>query len=164
MTNYIISYRGNSTKHKNTKIEASANSAHDALRNFWSQRFDDNNFPQENGDILDCDGNLVAAKGDDRFSYDGGYFVAAPVRDLIVGALINHFAGNANYSANAVNELIESLGVTNDQWDEVEQIVIDLNDKFEQLAVSSEGASMQDLEEIRRMEESAAKKIGYLYV
>lgn len=33
-------------------------------------------FPEDDGRIFDCDGNLIASPDDDTIDYDGGYFVA----------------------------------------------------------------------------------------
>ena len=42
---------------------------------------DENYFPQEDGSILDCDGNELATATDDTIDYDGGCFSAEEIEE-----------------------------------------------------------------------------------
>lgn len=45
-------------------------------RKWLRRRSIQNYFPQADGSIVDCDGNILAESDDDTIEYDGGYFYA----------------------------------------------------------------------------------------
>ena len=78
---YKITYSGVSTRFQNLKYNVVANSEREAVIKFYSNIFDCNYFPQDDGSILDCDGYEVASADDNFIEYDGGYFSAEIVED-----------------------------------------------------------------------------------
>jgi len=80
MKTYAVTYSGNSTRFKNFYVEVNANSEREAVENVFSQYMDENYFPQNDGSILDCDGNLLAYADDVVIEYDGGCFMAEAIK------------------------------------------------------------------------------------
>ena len=76
---YKVTYSGNSTRFKNFESEVNANSEREAVEKVYQQVMDENYFPQEDGNILDCDGNEVATANDTVIEYDGGCFSAEEI-------------------------------------------------------------------------------------
>ena len=76
MKTYKVTYSGNSSRFRNFQSEVNANSEREAVEKVYQQVMDVNYFPQEDGSILDCDGNEVATATDTVIEYDGGYFSA----------------------------------------------------------------------------------------
>lgn len=78
---YQITYSGVSTRFQNLKYNVVANSEREAVIKFYSNIFDCNYFPQDDGSILDCDGYEVATADDNYIYHDGGYFSAEIVEN-----------------------------------------------------------------------------------
>lgn len=76
METYKVNYQGNASKFKNFETEVNANSEREAVEKVYQQVMDENYFPQEDGSILDCDGNEIASAIDKMIEYDGGCFSA----------------------------------------------------------------------------------------
>lgn len=81
MKNYRVTYSGNATRFKNFSEEVFADNAREAVEQVYSERMDDNYFPQEDGSIRDCDGHEIADSSDEYIEYDGGYFSAEEIED-----------------------------------------------------------------------------------
>lgn len=56
-----------------------ADTAREAIEQWYRQREDSNYFPQEDGSIRDGNGDTIAQPDDDRISYDGGHFEALEI-------------------------------------------------------------------------------------
>lgn len=76
MNTYKVTYSGNATKFRNFESEVNANSEREAVEKVYQKILDNDYFPQEDGTILDCDGNEIANATDTMIEYDGGYFSA----------------------------------------------------------------------------------------
>lgn len=80
MKTYKVTYTGNSTKGKMLcPREFAAESKRDAVETLFSEHFDQNYFPQEDGSIADCNGYMIAGPDDDCIEYDGGSFIAEEI-------------------------------------------------------------------------------------
>jgi hypothetical protein len=73
---YNVFYYGTSSNFRNFETKVEAKNAREAVIKVYSSYMDSNFFPLKNGDILDCEGNLIADKHDVTIAYDGGYFYA----------------------------------------------------------------------------------------
>ncbi|HEV8053076.1 MAG TPA: hypothetical protein VGP47_11330 [Parachlamydiaceae bacterium] len=74
MKTYTVTYSGNSSRFKNFETQVNATSEREAVENVYQSIMDENYFPQEDGTILDCDGNEIATADDTTIEYDGGCF------------------------------------------------------------------------------------------
>jgi len=81
METYKVTYSGNASRFRNFESEVNANSEREAVEKVYQQVMDENYFPQEDGSILDCDGNEVATANDTVIEYDGGGFSAEIIED-----------------------------------------------------------------------------------
>lgn len=81
MKTFKVTYSGSSTRFKNFETEVNANTAREAAEKVYGKYLDHNYFPQEDGSVLDCDGDLLAEPNDDSISYDGGYFSAEEIAE-----------------------------------------------------------------------------------
>jgi hypothetical protein len=81
MKTYKVSYSGNASKFRNFSSDVNANSKREAVENVFQQVMDENYFPQNDGSILDCNGNELATSTDDIIDYDGGCFSAKEIED-----------------------------------------------------------------------------------
>ena len=81
MKTYKVTYSGNAIRFRNFSSEVNANYEREAVENVFQQVMDENYFPQEDGSILDCDGNELATATDDTIDYDGGCFSAEEIED-----------------------------------------------------------------------------------
>ena len=79
MNTYKVTYQGNSTRFNNFEVEVNAESEREAVESVFSDYLNDNYFPQDDGTILDCDGDTLAEADDDTIDYDGGYFSAEKI-------------------------------------------------------------------------------------
>ena len=80
---FNLSYNGNDFGMKNSLEgghEVYATSAREAVAKFFAEWRDDNYFPKDNGEVWDCDGNVIAGANDDYFDWDGGYITAEEVK------------------------------------------------------------------------------------
>ena len=88
MKTFKINYIGTSTwpKHLTSRlITITAETAREAVEKFFSRYFNDNYFPQENGEIKDSQGNVIAWSDTNYIRHDGGIFEAielTPAEDL----------------------------------------------------------------------------------
>jgi hypothetical protein len=76
MKTYKVTYNGNDSCFKNFEVEVNARSEREAVEDVYSKYLDLNYFPQEDGSIHDCGGNIIASPTDDVIEYDGGCFKA----------------------------------------------------------------------------------------
>ena len=74
MKNYIVTYSGRNRRFANFSYDVYAASAREAVIYVIDRYLDI--FPQDNGDILDTDGEFMMRHDDSEARYDGGYFVA----------------------------------------------------------------------------------------
>ncbi len=81
MKTYKVTYSGNASRFRNFETEVNANSEREAVEDVYGDYLDQNYFPQEDGSILDCDGNELATATDDTIDYDGGCFSAEEIED-----------------------------------------------------------------------------------
>lgn len=81
MKTYKVTYSGNSSRFRNFSSEVNANSEREAVEDVYGDYLDQNYFPQEDGSIKDCDGNIIAEADDDTIEYDGGCFSAEEIED-----------------------------------------------------------------------------------
>ena len=81
MKTYRVTYSGNANRFRNFSSEVNANSEREAVEKVFQRVMDENYFPQEDGSILDCDGNELATATDTIIDYDGGYFSAEEIED-----------------------------------------------------------------------------------
>ena len=76
MKTYRVSYSGNSSKFINFEGDTYADSKREAVEQVYKELMDANYFPQDNGMIEDCDGNMIADTDDECIEFDGGVFYA----------------------------------------------------------------------------------------
>ena len=81
MKAYKVTYSGNASRFRNFESEVNANSEREAVEKVYQQVMDENYFPQEDGSILDCDGNELATATDAIIDYDGGCFSAEEIEE-----------------------------------------------------------------------------------
>lgn len=81
MKTYKVTYSGNSSRFRNFSSEVNAKSEREAVEDVYGDYLDQNYFPQEDGSIKDCDGNIIAEAYDDTIEYDGGCFSAEEIED-----------------------------------------------------------------------------------
>lgn len=86
MKTYRVTYRGNASRFQNFETVVMANSKREAVETVYQQRLYENYFPQDDGTILDCDGNELAGPDDTMIEYDGGYFLAIDPEKIFIGA------------------------------------------------------------------------------
>ena len=79
MKTYKVTYSGNSTRFKTLDTEVRANSEREAVEKAYAYYRDENYFPQEDGSIRDCDGELIATADSNTIEYDGGCFSAEEI-------------------------------------------------------------------------------------
>lgn len=82
MKTFKVTYTGNASRFKNFEEIVEANSEREAVERTYAKFNDSNYFPQENGIILDCDGNQIASAKCTTIEYDGGIFKAAEITSL----------------------------------------------------------------------------------
>lgn len=76
MKTYKVTYSGNSTRFRGFEREVVANSEREAVEKIFQQVNDENYFPEDDGTIKDCDGEIIATPEDVVIDYDGGCFRA----------------------------------------------------------------------------------------
>jgi hypothetical protein len=79
MKPYKVTYNGNASRFRNFETLTNAHSEREAVEKVYQQVMDENYFPQEDGSILDCDGNTIASADDTTIEYDGGCFSAEEI-------------------------------------------------------------------------------------
>lgn len=76
MNTYKVTYSGKNSRYQDFEELVNAHTERDAVEDVYASRFTENYFPDEDGSIRDCDGNIIAEADDDTIDYDGGYFLA----------------------------------------------------------------------------------------
>jgi hypothetical protein len=74
MKEFSVTYSGRNSRFSNKKFYVFAIDARAAVMQVVETYLDV--FVQDNGDVLDCHGDLMASADDDRVRYDCGYFEA----------------------------------------------------------------------------------------
>ena len=64
MKEYKVTYSGNATRFSNFEDIVWADTEREAVEKVFQRVMDENYFPQEDGSILDCDGNELATATD----------------------------------------------------------------------------------------------------
>ena len=85
MKTFQITYSGVNSHLKlalrNNPQEVEANTAREAVEQYYSTFRDDSYFPDDEGNIFDAGGDLVCAKDDDEIYFDGGYIRAIEISE-----------------------------------------------------------------------------------
>ena len=79
MKTFKVTYTGNSRRFNNFEIEVNADSEREAVESVYGDYLDQNYFPQDDGSIKDCDGNIIAEANESIIDHDGGYFLAEEI-------------------------------------------------------------------------------------
>lgn len=89
MKTFAVKYQGNSSISalKNFNVAVDAESKKDAVISVYKDWFDYGFFPDDNGNILDMDGEIIMYAGDDRIKKDGGWFYAEEITNEIKSLL-----------------------------------------------------------------------------
>jgi hypothetical protein len=74
-----VTYSGNSRRYKNFSREVDANSKREAVEIVYERCFEQDYYPQDDGSILDLNGNTIAKADDDAIESDGGRFSAEEI-------------------------------------------------------------------------------------
>ena len=82
MKQYKVNYSGKATRFSNFEDIVWADTEREAVEKVYQQVMDENYFPQEDGSILDCDGNTIASADDTTIEYDGGCFSAEEIEEI----------------------------------------------------------------------------------
>jgi hypothetical protein len=77
---YKVVYTGSVERYKNKFSIELATSERDAVRQSYARVHDLDYFPQDDGTVLDCDGNIIQNKTEDTIYYDGGYYIAFEIQ------------------------------------------------------------------------------------
>jgi hypothetical protein len=72
---YKVAYKGNGIRFKDCNEMVLAKTEREAVERFYSVICDANYFTQD-GNIFDCDGNIIATPESNTIEYDNGYFYA----------------------------------------------------------------------------------------
>lgn len=82
-TIYSVMYIGNAKRYHDLNYEIEAFTKREAVEKFYEKMRGEDYFPEDEfiygGIVRDCDGEVIAEKGDEMIAYDGGYFFAEPV-------------------------------------------------------------------------------------
>jgi hypothetical protein len=73
---YKVIYTGSVERYKNRFSIELATDERDAVRQSYARVHDLDYFPQDDGTVLDCDGNIIMDQDDESIYYDGGYYIA----------------------------------------------------------------------------------------
>ncbi len=73
---YKVIYTGSVERYKNRFSIELATDEREAVRESYARVHDSDYFPQDDGTVLDCDGNIIMDQDDDTIYYDGGYYIA----------------------------------------------------------------------------------------
>lgn len=76
MSMYKVTYKGNATRFKDFSELVQAMDEREAVETIYGRFLNDDYFPDRDGNIFDCDGNIVATPKSNTIEYDGGYFIA----------------------------------------------------------------------------------------
>ena len=78
---FLVKYNGNASRFKSFNDEVLAHSKREAVEIIYALYNDENYFPQDDGSILDCNGNLLAEPESETIEYDGGCCYAEELLD-----------------------------------------------------------------------------------
>lgn len=73
---YKVAYKGNATRFKDFNEMVLANTERDAVQRIYRVICDTDYFPDGQGNVFDCDGNIIATPESNTIEYDNGYFYA----------------------------------------------------------------------------------------
>lgn len=73
---FKVVYTGSVERYKNRFSIELATSEREAVRQSYARVHDLDYFPQDDGTVLDCDGNIIMDQDDESIYYDGGYYIA----------------------------------------------------------------------------------------
>ncbi len=73
---YKVTYKGNATRFKDFSELVQGMDEREAVETIYARFLNDDYFPDRDGNIFDCDGNIVATPKSNTIEYDGGYFIA----------------------------------------------------------------------------------------
>ena len=76
MTTFKITYTGNDSRFKNLSTTQDANTAREALVQFFAEYLPERYFPQNDGSIKDANGMTICESNQDYIKHDCGYFEA----------------------------------------------------------------------------------------
>lgn len=76
METFLVTYSGNSRRFKNLQKKIGALTEREAVEKVYQEVLDSNFFPQDDGTIVDTDGEVIARPDDVTIDYDGGCFSA----------------------------------------------------------------------------------------
>lgn len=76
MNMYKVTYKGNATRFKDFIQIVVTPTERMAVEKVYFQHLDDDYFPDHDGNVFDCDGNIIATPESNTIEYDGGYFIA----------------------------------------------------------------------------------------
>lgn len=79
---YIVRYQGSELSLRNLSVIVIAQSKGQAVEDFYCEYFNENYFPQEDGSIQDCFGDVIAEAGSHTIKYAGGYFYAEEEKEI----------------------------------------------------------------------------------
>jgi|688.fasta_scaffold926500_2 hypothetical protein len=77
---FKVVYTGSVERYKNRFSIELATSEREAVRQSYARVHDLDYFPQDDGTVLDCDGNIIQNKTEDTIYYDGGYYIAFEIQ------------------------------------------------------------------------------------
>jgi hypothetical protein len=77
---YKVIYTGSVERYKNRFSIELATDEREAVRQSYARVHDLDYFPQDDGTVLDCDGNIIQNKTEDTIYYDGGYYIAFEIQ------------------------------------------------------------------------------------
>jgi hypothetical protein len=72
---YKVVYTGSVERYARKFSIELATSEREAVRQSYARVHDLDYFPQDDGTVLDCDGNIIQNKTEDTIYYDGGYYI-----------------------------------------------------------------------------------------
>lgn len=78
---FKVIYSGSVERYKNAFSIELAIDERDAVRQSYARVHDLNYFPQEDGTVQDCDGNIIQDLDENTIYYDGGYYIAKKLDD-----------------------------------------------------------------------------------
>ena len=77
---FKVVYTGSVERYKNRFSIELATDEREAVRQSYARVHDLDYFPQDDGTVLDCDGNIIQNKTEDTIYYDGGYYIAFEIQ------------------------------------------------------------------------------------
>lgn len=109
MKTYTVKYNGNNSRFRNLNEEVSANTMRDAVIKVYADRFDDNYFPQDDGRVRDCDGEIICDLSDESIFFDGGYLYAEEIKTYTVKTFESFKAVQKAWLEGTINDYAEEM-------------------------------------------------------